>query len=155
MTSLQQATGWSDAVRSAEAFARDQAKRFRDNKMRSEKFEMKVCRAYDFALEVANEASDIYFTFAVLAHTPNQAYFYASIVFLSLTLVMRLTISLSQWQDVHPLRKKRFFCAILIGLMEPMLGQRILVSSLDADSHGPLKRAAIAKADTRAMRNIG
>jgi len=36
-----------------------------------------------------------------------------------------------------------------------MAGQRLLVTSLDTENSGPLKRAAIAKKDSKAMRNIG
>ena len=53
---------------------------------------MTVCHVYDFVIEVANEVSDLVFTFSVLyssTHGNDQLLFWLSVGFLAATLLMR------------------------------------------------------------------
>ena len=87
---------------------------------------------WDTLLELLNEIGDVLFLFVKLPAHP--ALFWWSFVALCGALLMRLAIALSFWPRVDMASKKGQFAAgVLVSLLEPMTGSRMVKRALRRD----------------------
>ena len=90
-----------------------------------EKFNENVLATYDALLEIANEVTDCVFTFTLLKANDTPLYL-ASVVFLGMSLLLRLVIALRVRNNIQGGRWKRYLFGVLTSLVEPLTGERII-----------------------------
>eukprot|EP00037_Helgoeca_nana_P028584 m.336835 g.336835 ORF g.336835 m.336835 type:complete len:280 (+) comp27788_c1_seq1:289-1128(+) len=94
-----------------------------------------VLAVFDVATELANEATDIAFTFTVLqSEAPDL--FYASIAVLAMSMLIRLAIALRPWfvpqekfegaPPIDPAKRRTYWWGVLVSLVEPLSGTEII-----------------------------
>lgn len=99
-----------------------------------EKFNLKVLQFFDVSIELANESSDVVFTFLVLKEEASEL-FWASCSFLLLSLIVRLYLGLQARFEpekgfktpvIDRKNMVQYWGGVLLSLVEPMSGLEVI-----------------------------
>ena len=124
-----------DTMHSGIREAKDHARRARlrlSPDVEREDRQLMYGRAWDTTLELVNEASDVIFLVFSLRSAGTMDLFWASFAAIVATLVARLAICGSVWHKVDSGKVGRFVWGVLISLLDPLSGGRVLKSSFRA-----------------------
>ena len=109
---------------------------------------------YDVALELGNEVTDIIFGVVTLQQD-DPILFFISMAFLALSLIARLVVALNPYFGTETSIKRGYlslyFVGVLVSLIEPLTGERIIDKTVSDDTVESWKDGAI---DETTAKNI-